>query len=369
MVRNRAAAAESVKKRGRLFHLAIGLAVAFCFLGLLELGARLVFLLVPNEVLHRVAGRAHLDFINLSFVHEFEPDDYLFWRLRPDNKAFGTNSQGFRGPEFEPEAEKNKIRVLCVGDSCTFGLNVPEAQTYPSQLQSMLDSAFGTGRFRVVNAGVMGYSSFQGRRFLQRMLPFYRPHFVVIYYGNNDLWPAYYYDSEQIPPSLFRLKKALEKSRLFCLTQILIDRARIWLSGATTERTVSIDLSGKRHVFYVERRKKIRVPPAQFESNYRAMIDLCERYHALPILIVTPRGSRSQRHRLYRQIIRDVATDRKVPLVDAHRLLSRLRSEAVFLDEKTDVMHPNARGYGIIARELFKVIESHLPLTKRGAGG
>jgi len=359
--------AEAKSRRG--LNVLIGLGLALAFIGMMELGARLVFYVVPSNILGRVGGRVQYDFINLSFVHDFAPDDDLFWKFQPNNPAFETNSQGFRGMEFYPEQEKDKVRMLCIGDSCTFGLNVPEPQSYPGQLQTMLDKELGPGQSRVVNAGVMGYSSFQGKRFLQENLPFYQPSIVVIYFGNNDLWPAYYHDSEQMSPSLFRLKKRMQRSNLFCLLQLVIDRARIWLTGAKTERVVTADLTGKTREVFVEERKKVRVTPSQFRDNYHKMIDLCLQSGALPILIVTPRGSDSPEFKNYRQIIRDVAEHREVPIVDAHRLLSELPKDQAFLEKEADIMHPTPAGHRIIASELLKTIESRFPQSHSADGG
>lgn len=44
------------------------------------------------------------------------------------------------------------VRVLCVGDSHTFGAGVDVYESYPAQLQALLD-ADSPGRFSVINLG------------------------------------------------------------------------------------------------------------------------------------------------------------------------------------------------------------------------
>ena len=88
------------------------------------------------------------------------------------------------------------------------------------------------------------------------------------------------------------------------------------------------------------------------------MIDLCQQSGALPILIVTPRGSDSPDFESYRQLIRDVAEQREAPVVDAHRLLNQLPQDQAFLEKETDIMHPTPAGHRIISSELLKTIES-----------
>ena len=59
--------------------------------------------------------------------------------------SVSTNSLGFRGEELP--SQKSGFRVLCVGDSVTFGWGVEEEEAYPSLLRKELS-------IEVVNAGV-----------------------------------------------------------------------------------------------------------------------------------------------------------------------------------------------------------------------
>jgi lysophospholipase L1-like esterase len=56
-----------------------------------------------------------------------------------------TNSKGFRGPELNET--KNGFRILCLGDSVTFGWGVAEKDSYPALLRKNLG-------IEVINAGV-----------------------------------------------------------------------------------------------------------------------------------------------------------------------------------------------------------------------
>ena len=59
--------------------------------------------------------------------------------------SVSTNSMGFRGREFAPI--KDHVRILCIGDSVTFGWGVEEEDSYPSLLSQQLN-------VEVINAGV-----------------------------------------------------------------------------------------------------------------------------------------------------------------------------------------------------------------------
>jgi lysophospholipase L1-like esterase len=64
-----------------------------------------------------------------------------------------TNALGLRGP-VQPPAPAEALRVLCVGDSMTFGQGVNDEDTFPHQLEARLAEALGKP-VRVFNAGVI----------------------------------------------------------------------------------------------------------------------------------------------------------------------------------------------------------------------
>lgn len=113
-----------------------------------------------------------------------EPDPHFGWRLRPDytEGTMRTTPDGFReriGPL--PDA----YDVACLGNSVTFGYSVPRADdTYPAHAESVL--AAGGHDVEVLNAGVVGYSSEQGRRlYAERVRP-HHPRVVTLLFGFND---------------------------------------------------------------------------------------------------------------------------------------------------------------------------------------
>ena len=92
------------------------------------------------------------------------------------------NSMGFRGADVSP-GDRNKLRVICLGDSCTFGWGEEEKYAYPSVLERDLSESRPT---RVYNTGVAAYSSAQGLVQFGKIKYTLAPDVVTISFGGND---------------------------------------------------------------------------------------------------------------------------------------------------------------------------------------
>src|SRR5467141_728049 len=115
-----------------------------------------VFLLCAGgfELLLRLNGYGNLEI--------YESDPVLYWKLKAnqncytkvDHKPVHINSHGTRGTEFQTTKPPNTIRVLCLGDSRTFGWGLSEPETYSGVLERLLQAHFSAAkRIEVINAG------------------------------------------------------------------------------------------------------------------------------------------------------------------------------------------------------------------------
>jgi len=147
---------------------------------------------------------------------QLQADVDLLWRNRPGAETTQAvspapfrrqvawtariNSDGFRGPERSHDRQDGEpYRILCLGDSVTYGFNVGQVATYPARLERMLGKKHPGRRFEVINAGVPGWSWVQGAAFLLRDGLALRPDLIVAAYGTDEqLWPTDVTDSERM---------------------------------------------------------------------------------------------------------------------------------------------------------------------------
>jgi lysophospholipase L1-like esterase len=148
-------------------------------------------------------------------------DPQLLWRLRPFARFKGMriNSKGFRGPEFSEEKKHDIYRIINMGNSCTFGVGVPYKETYSGWLESILTSqATPLKKYEVINAGIPGYSSLQGLRYLKNEIIKYKPDIITVLYGLNDYLFTNAKEDKDIPhtsPWIIYLDDLMTKSHLY----------------------------------------------------------------------------------------------------------------------------------------------------------
>src|SRR5262249_9522286 len=148
---------------------------------------------VSAYLIHRVGAHYQLDaggfFLTPNPGNCLQRDPLLSMSFRPgcDGELaltpVHTNALGLRGPEGRDD---RSVRVLAAGDSCTWGWRVAENQSFPRLLERLLGEMAIQNTYQVINAGVPGYTSFQGVEYLRERGLALKPSIVLISYGFND---------------------------------------------------------------------------------------------------------------------------------------------------------------------------------------
>ena len=189
-------AVRTLTRRGRLIR---RLALVFASLALaLFLSEGFCRVLVPPPATIRFRQRQEnsqrIGRLNVASV--IENDRELFWRLVPNQQrpaeggwARGviSNGQSLREDHEIPLSKtEHEIRLLFLGDSCTFGSGLLHHEGFVAKVEASLRARCPESNVECINAGVPGYSLFQGWRFLESKGFRFLPDLVVLTFGWND---------------------------------------------------------------------------------------------------------------------------------------------------------------------------------------
>ncbi|HSD11168.1 MAG TPA: SGNH/GDSL hydrolase family protein [Candidatus Binatia bacterium] len=307
----------------------------------------ILFRVVPFERVKYEIRYGHFSGNEVSRFLEYDP--VLTFRNRrsasfPD-AGVEINSLGIRGPEIRDPKPPGVRRVLCLGDSCTFGAMRP----YPQILQTMLDER-APGAFEVVNAGVIGYTSLHGLEWFERDLARLQPDVVTLYFGWNDMWR----EKDSAVRGWFKSRIAGEpQPRL---------RSYLW------------DAASRGFVFLANTFgwSALQVPPEQYRAVLERFAALGRAQGFTVLYLTAPSGfdgdhtpqwlidhgfvargdSAPALRRTYNHIVTEVAAREKAPLVDCSSDFERSGGRALFEDPDRDPIHPNDTGYRRIAAAL-----------------
>ncbi|MCK4301519.1 MAG: SGNH/GDSL hydrolase family protein [candidate division Zixibacteria bacterium] len=325
-------------------------------------GALLLFIVVA-ELLVRCAGidtyvENRFFTLNraLDYPEVFEKDRRLFWRLRPgrtvtsqffEGRTYRINSLGLRGGEIAPH--KKGRRILALGNSCTFGWGLPREKTFVGRLQDILGDEYD-----VVNAGVPGYSSFQGRLLFESELVGLQPDVVVIMFGWNDQWAAAWEiadkDQEFPPQIILECQNLLSRLNSYRLLK------RLWLSAIERHPDSLFD---RRAPVY-------RVGLEDFRDNLWSICHTCRARGIRPVLLTSPAPSLFEHdgvgrwsapiayHERYNRVTRELAASEGITIVDAAREFECY--DHFFDNAAQDFIHFNASGHELIARMLAECV-------------
>jgi len=291
----------------------------------------------------------------LDYPDVFKKDRTLFWRLRPnqtitsrffEGRTYRINSLGLRGENIGP---KTKPRILTIGNSCTFGWRIADSYTYAEQLQRLL-----LDDYQVINAGIPGYTSLQGRRFFESDLLALEPDIVTILFSWNDHWAAGggIADKDQkFPPSVvLAVQNALSRLHTYRLLK------KAWLSAIEPNPDSLFDRS---NIIY-------RVELDDYRENLTAICRTARSRGITPILLTSPipslatyypPGARSGMHRyhaMYNDVVRQVALSEHVSLVDL--ALEFDNYDNLWDDVNSDPFHFNTEGHRIAAELIAENI-------------
>ena len=107
-----------------------------------------------------------------------------FYTLKPD-PGRQINTDGLRDRQRSVDRAEGVLRIVCLGDSVTFGYGVARVESYPAVLEDMLTDA--GHRVEVLNVALPGWSTRQQRIAYEQIARRYQPDLVLLGFCLNDV--------------------------------------------------------------------------------------------------------------------------------------------------------------------------------------
>ncbi len=330
-------------------------------LAAVELGTRLTMAHISSLDLFVVTPQQKAQVADAKQSTIFEGDPLLLWRLKPnldhvvwDFTVLSTNAQHLRSDRPLQTKQPGAIRIVCLGDSVTFGYRVPtvwperpndydrQALPYPMLLEKELRTANPNRQIEVVTMAVPGYTSHQGLAWLRRDIDRLKPDLLTISFGWNDASFSDVPDSEAIKTNwqAVTVRWLVDHSQAFA-------HATHWLRARQPPSTTVV-------------RPAPRVAQQDYLNNVVAMAQLGREKHAAIIVLAAPYRDRvtnpveaaTMQH--YRDGLRSVSNQNGIAFLELRELMPDAfpANQAWF----GELIHPNHMGHRLMTSELLKLL-------------
>lgn len=263
----------------------------------------------------------------------FINDPELIWRPKAGTSVF--NSQGFRGRDLPAAKADREYRIFTVGDSNTLGWAGETGPNWPAMLERLVRQHQPGAS--VTNAGVWGYSSFQGLRRFRQVLA-YSPDMVLVSFGSNDAHHVKVPD-RKFAASAFRDNRLGRLMNRFRVGQALISFTDIAMALGSREP-----------------RPRVSLP--EYRAHLEEMIRLGSRGQVRVILLTRPFVGENHDPLWwknfgpqYNAATVQVAEQESVPVIDIYTLFKD--DESYFADES----HFTGAGHERAARLIYERIK------------
>lgn len=325
------------------------------------------------EVALRMTGRVSTEGVHVASASTydnipgvFDPGQRVTERPRAElAHRISINSLGFRGEEVTLEKAQGKFRILCLGDSFTFGSFVNDEDTLPHLLGETL--ARRGKSVEVINGGVGGTTIIDQAHFLQKGLVM-KPDLVLLTFSENDVDDL----NKTVPlHETMAANRKWKSGVMGPIYQVTRDTAlfnflllaKAWYADLTTPRAI---VKGSAGASAESDRLWDR-----YDAEFGKMADLLRSQSIGFVFAVFPSDYRIGKplepgNRLER--VSKVAERHGVPVIDLLEPLqaSRLTSMELYLLPYDG--HPSRRGYGIATDAMSTYLINHGLLEKTDSG-
>jgi len=208
-------------------------------------------------------------------------DDELLYVFEPnfEGRIFQNeariNALGLRGPDVSARKGAGMKRVLCLGDSRTFGYVVAAEEAYPGVLQRLWREQHPASGVEVLNAGRHGYTSYQGLRYLQTRGIAFQPDVVTVAFDFNDRRFVFLPEQADGPEYFAKAARGLRWRNRLSFSYLLLGFNRVMQHVHRTDTWAQDVLERPPEAQRLDR-LACRVEAPAFEANLRAIAAFCK---------------------------------------------------------------------------------------------
>lgn len=287
-------------------------------------------------------------------------DEHLGWRHVPNAQVqseskeykvlYKVNSKGLRDTEYSYNKLKGEFRIVCLGDSITFGWGVNAEERFTDVLESYFTNV------SVINMGVQGYGLDQELLFLIQEGVKYRPDLILIYVIPHDAIRACYSKMWDRPKPQFLLT---DKNEL-ALSNIPIPKVDVFSFRNPTLDQIRYYLAKKSYLFWFIQNKiylwkEARIKPINNEHIITELIGA--------ILKRIEKTAKLCGAKLV--IVGNILSDKELPL-EENNIYFCSDPLSFYNGRESDIRyiefgHPNVFGHKLIAESIYNfLIENKL---------
>lgn len=337
------------------------------------------FLILAEGAL-ALAGRAGISnqtSSGIDLLHRYS--EVYGWEPRPgarieyEGTVVTINADGYRGRRVPRERDTDATRIVIVGDSIAFGLDVSDDETYASLLDSRPN-------LEVVNLAVQGYGPGQSLLRLEREGMAYDPDVVILAFCvSNDfadaMLPTFLYDGVH-PKPYFTVDDGLLVEHDEHLKLPAARRAALWLQDRsrlyrllTAPAPLAAPAPQAEISWLKRRREALRDREAALETTFRIiarMRDAAEQRGAAFLVVLHPDAEAAHGDSTWADALEGAPLLEGIPIVD---LGKRYASRHLAFDKvaRDGIGHLSHDGHQKTARILEQALAAQGLLRPRAA--
>lgn len=309
-------------------------------------------------------------------IHRQSSNPELVFELIPnssvaqDGVMYTINGDGLRDSQTYSLPKSENFRVAAVGDSFTFGMALPLKDTWPKQLEKIIQSKSDLTS-RVYNFGIMGYDTIQEIELIKSKVLPYKPDLIVIGYCLNDVgvfsrersevnhYKGYH---QYLKTGCYIIDSLLNHSKLFRFIKdrLFLYQNNIKIGWENMDLPHDVQEAVKKgysqYLYELYRQPDVI---KKLKRNMQALHEIGLSSHIPVVVCLFPEIDAFKNYIYYdaHQLLMNIINESGLYALDFFPAFRQFPPQKIRISKSNH--HPNARGNNIAAKEIYRFITEH----------